>query len=211
MKQNQFGRSMIEMLGVLAIIAVLSVGGIAGYSKAMEKYKINKAINEYSYLLFGLLEHIDEIKNNPLGTGFSDLAISLKLVPSEWKKVSSRYLTDSLNNVINLKISDQRKFKNMFVFEIYFGRNVHSYKESQHSLHFCRELFNNLAIPLHSSTYAMHLWKQNTSKENSLYYGDSFCSAERKCLRDISVKKIESLCKSCTVDNTGSCSMYFLF
>ena len=38
------GRSMIEMLGVLAIIAVLSVGGIAGYSKAMEKFKVNKAI-----------------------------------------------------------------------------------------------------------------------------------------------------------------------
>ena len=30
---NSFGRSMIEMLGVLAIIGVLSVGGIAGYSK----------------------------------------------------------------------------------------------------------------------------------------------------------------------------------
>ncbi|MGN0912547.1 MAG: hypothetical protein ACI4OE_04535, partial [Alphaproteobacteria bacterium] len=28
----QGGKSMIEMLGVLAIIAVLSVGGIAGYS-----------------------------------------------------------------------------------------------------------------------------------------------------------------------------------
>ena len=28
---NQSGRSMIEMLGVLAIIGVLSVGGIAGY------------------------------------------------------------------------------------------------------------------------------------------------------------------------------------
>ena len=38
----QCGRSMIEMLGVLAIIGVLSVGGIAGYSKAMETYKINK-------------------------------------------------------------------------------------------------------------------------------------------------------------------------
>ena len=33
---------MIEMLGVLAIIAVLSVGGIAGYSKAMSAYKLNK-------------------------------------------------------------------------------------------------------------------------------------------------------------------------
>ena len=43
------GRSMLEMLGVLAIVGVLSVGGIAGYSKAMEQFnKTNykcKAIN----------------------------------------------------------------------------------------------------------------------------------------------------------------------
>ena len=45
---TQCGRSMIEMLGVLAIIGVLSVGGITGYSKAMEKFKINKTINEIS-------------------------------------------------------------------------------------------------------------------------------------------------------------------
>ncbi len=43
-QENQTGRSMIEMLGVLAIIGVLSVGGIAGYSKAMMKYRINKTI-----------------------------------------------------------------------------------------------------------------------------------------------------------------------
>ena len=49
MKQNQSGRSMIDMLGVLAIIGVLSVGGIAGYSKAMEKWKINKTLEGYSY------------------------------------------------------------------------------------------------------------------------------------------------------------------
>ena len=36
---NESGRSMIEMLGVLAIIGVLSVGGIAGYSRAMMKYR----------------------------------------------------------------------------------------------------------------------------------------------------------------------------
>ena len=39
---QETGRSMVEMLGVLAIIGVLSVGGIAGYSKAMFKYKISK-------------------------------------------------------------------------------------------------------------------------------------------------------------------------
>ena len=44
-KKLESGRSMIEMLGVLAIIGVLSVGGIAGYSKAMLKYKVNKTID----------------------------------------------------------------------------------------------------------------------------------------------------------------------
>ncbi len=47
---NQNGRSMIEMLGVLAIIGVLSVGGIAGYSKAMTKYRINKTIDQITQI-----------------------------------------------------------------------------------------------------------------------------------------------------------------
>ena len=47
---NCTGRSMIEMLGVLAIIAVLTVGGIAGYSKAMEKFKINKALQQITMI-----------------------------------------------------------------------------------------------------------------------------------------------------------------
>ena len=47
---NQNGRSMIEMLGVLAIIGVLSVGGIAGYSKAMMKYRVNKSVQQISLI-----------------------------------------------------------------------------------------------------------------------------------------------------------------
>ena len=46
MRNNEQGRSMIEMLGVLAIVGVLSVGGIAGYSKAMNKFKANKLIDQ---------------------------------------------------------------------------------------------------------------------------------------------------------------------
>lgn len=50
MKINEQGRSMIEMLGVLAIVGVLSVGGIAGYSKAMNKFKTNKVIDQVNML-----------------------------------------------------------------------------------------------------------------------------------------------------------------
>ena len=38
-KANESGRSMVEMLGVLAIIGVLSVGGVAGYHYAMDTLK----------------------------------------------------------------------------------------------------------------------------------------------------------------------------
>ena len=48
---SEKGRSMIEMLDVLAIIGVLSVGGIAGYSKAMEQYRINKAIDAIATII----------------------------------------------------------------------------------------------------------------------------------------------------------------
>ena len=50
MRVNEQGRSMIEMLGVLAIVGVLSVGGIAGYSKAMAKFKTNKVIDQVNML-----------------------------------------------------------------------------------------------------------------------------------------------------------------
>lgn len=43
---HESGRSMIEMLGVLAIIGVLSVGGIAGYSQAMAKFKVTKVTDQ---------------------------------------------------------------------------------------------------------------------------------------------------------------------
>ena len=43
MKQikQESGRSMVEMLGVLAVIGVLSVGGISGYTLAMNKHRAN--------------------------------------------------------------------------------------------------------------------------------------------------------------------------
>lgn len=40
-KMNQSGRSMIEMLGVLAIIGVLSVGGLAAYEAAVKRIEAN--------------------------------------------------------------------------------------------------------------------------------------------------------------------------
>lgn len=45
MKNTQKGRSMVEMLGVLAIIGVLSIGGIAGYTTSMNRYRANQIMD----------------------------------------------------------------------------------------------------------------------------------------------------------------------
>ena len=48
---NESGRSIIEMLGVLAVIGVLSVGGLAGYSQAMAKYKVTKITDQVQMIV----------------------------------------------------------------------------------------------------------------------------------------------------------------
>lgn len=54
LKNEQSGRSMVEMLGVLAIIGVLSVGGISGYSKAMAKFKLTKAQDQLTMMIMNI-------------------------------------------------------------------------------------------------------------------------------------------------------------
>ena len=80
-KTNEAGRSMIEMLGVLAIIGVLSVGGIAGYSKAMNKFKTNKVADNVSMLVANI-KTLYAQQNTYAGLS-NTTAISMGVVPDE--------------------------------------------------------------------------------------------------------------------------------
>ena len=84
---TQCGRSMIEMLGVLAIISVLSVGGIAGYSKAMEKFKINKTIQQITEIAANVQTLYMQQKDfNGLD---NTTAVQMGVVPDELETSSS--------------------------------------------------------------------------------------------------------------------------
>ena len=67
MKRNlmEFGRSMVEMLGVLAIIGVLSIMGIQGYKKAMMRIDVNEAWDSAQKFKVAveefLLFHLEEV------------------------------------------------------------------------------------------------------------------------------------------------------
>ncbi len=101
------GRSMVEMLGVLAIIGVLSVGAISGYSKAMIKYKLNKQSEQLTQILFSL-EHYREMlgrdRNNIANdTHVIPLLIKLNAIPLEMIKPNDNLrIYDVFGNYINI-------------------------------------------------------------------------------------------------------------
>ena len=90
MKTNQFGRSMVEMLGVLAIIGVLSIGAIAGYSKAMNKYKINKFTDQLSLIIATIkTEFSGRVSNSP----FTELEyLKKKAIPDNMRDKDGNFV-----------------------------------------------------------------------------------------------------------------------
>ncbi|MDO4162240.1 MAG: type 4 pilus major pilin [Pseudomonadota bacterium] len=106
--ENQRGRSMIEMLGVLAIIGVLSVGGIAGYSKAMNKFKTNKIADNISMIVANIRTLYAQQKN------FSGLdnktAISMGIIPDELgTDANSGELTNAFNGSVYVTACQENK------------------------------------------------------------------------------------------------------
>ena len=70
LKKLESGRSMVEMLGVLAIIGVLSVGGIAGYTLAMRKHRANAVldfVSKQSVMAYNLCQQ--KVLNGEIVTG----------------------------------------------------------------------------------------------------------------------------------------------
>lgn len=109
MRTNENGRSMIEMLGVLAIIGVLSVGGIAGYTKAMSKYRTNKVMDQLTMTVTNIRTMYAQ-QQTYAGLD-NNLAIDLGLVSDEMIKgkradaSSLNYDSDDLTNVFGGKVN----------------------------------------------------------------------------------------------------------
>ena len=118
---EQSGRSMIEMLGVLAIIGVLSVGGIAGYSKAMNKFKTNKVADNVSMLVANIKTLYAQ--QNSYAELDNESAVSMGVVPDELGTDASN-LTNALNGPVNIHVSGSTSSSNTNddkAFVIYFG------------------------------------------------------------------------------------------
>ena len=201
-KNLEKGRSMIEMLGVLAIIGVLSVGGISGYSRAMEKFKINKLVGEYSNVVFQLLEYKDNLlRSNPKNQVFiADIMAAMNIVPGGWVKMSGTTYSDSQGNYVVVYLLGGR---NLISFDMFLGgtsKNENGILVSTgFSEKLCTELLHNIALPLSSELFQVIV--ANSVNNWGIWntrFGAKYCgTAERKCIATATLSDFQEMCKSC--------------
>ena len=65
--QNEQGRTMLEMLGVLAIMGIITYGAIAGINYGMSSYKINQTYSEVQDVIHGVEDLYSWSKGYPTG------------------------------------------------------------------------------------------------------------------------------------------------
>ena len=211
---NCVGRSMIEMLGVLAIIAVLTVGGIAGYSKAMEKWKVNKLLSEYSMIIFGSMTYLEQIQNLTYD-GQGDVKIdataflqSLDLFPQSWNIKNNTYDNDTPHIFIDSYGNWGRIYSrnHKYTFTLVLGgltKSDEGYYAANYSPLLCTQLTENLAKPLSSVLYDLLLWRSKA--ESYRLYGSNYCNGQdRQCLSQTPLTAIHQYCSNC--NSEGSCS-----
>ena len=199
------GRSMIEMLGVLAIVGVLSVGGIAGYSKAMMKWKINKMIEDYTMLMTGLMEYHESLFKTYTGDygnkGLAQFIIDAKLVPETWKLVNKHFIADSLGNKINVYVNNAPK-GSVFTADVYIvpsGIN----KDSEYAYELCMALAKDVVYPIAANMGYASLFIENDASTNSgnfMVYTKSCYNSKFdrvKCVSEMTLSEISTICKSC--------------
>ncbi len=147
-KNLEKGRSMIEMLGVLAIVGVLSVGGIAGYTKAMQMYRSNK---QKSFLTTLFTSAID-LKPNLYSTLTS-------------KNTDITYVFDALNLIpegMTYKNNRIYDWDNNYIFINYGAADVKhedgsSHKQYQYLIGI-RVALNNNKLSLSAKDYCLNIF-----------------------------------------------------
>ena len=193
--KTQSGRSMVEMLGVLAIIGVLSVGAIAGYSKAMMKYKLNKHAEQMNQIMAAISRHTGSFKNLQGESFIEDAFILMGEIPQEMivKKDNGRMpdILDVFHNSISIQ---------------YYPKTSSLSEDKQHNriilVYYLSGADNNTATEVCRSLFV-------TAKEQSgellsiaagsigpnpayLYYGDKYCS--NNCIKNLSMNTIGNIC-----------------
>ena len=202
-RYKQSGRSMIEMLGVLAIIGVLTVGSIAGYSHAMRRHLLNKQREQISYILATIETQYDALKtslsNLPTSNNTS-LFINLGWIPEKMiEENNNSYIYDVFKNKALFWIN-QTTTSSKIGFYIYLN-NGNAFEQ-------CINLYQ-ATIPFSSSLWGIEIHRDAGYSAHLL--GDNYCyTGGSACIRNSTTpSNIARFCQACKDNNR--CNIYYIW
>ena len=191
------GRSMVEMLGVLAIIGVLSVGAISGYSKAMFKYKLNKQTTQIGYILDYLIANQDALKG--AGYHLKNILNKLGVLPNEMIKDNTEYAYDVFNSRVKLENHRAGLQDDVSKDGIALGVEINS---SNNASEICRN-FMTMAKARADDVSYVYVQKQEADESYSgsdIYYGNQ-ATGKNNYLRNMDMVTMDNTCKICADSN----------
>lgn len=208
---TQYGRSMIEMLGVLAIIGVLSVGGLAGYSKAIEMWKISRQKQQIAELFMQCINLKDDFlrEYNRTVEAVPTAAImdAMGVIPDGMKKLTNYHIKDLADNNIHIYFAESKWTDE-------FDQNK-QYSALEYLLIF--NIFNSEKSSTLSQQYCVTFLEQAQAFSSyikgvqSRASDDSYHGYNAKSIKIASAKpnEIHNFCKVCNSDKACTLVLYF--
>ena len=190
------GRSMVEMLGVLAIIGVLSVGAIAGYSKAMMKYRLNKSLEQTFYIIYLANEYKDEFKSSHTSSvGYIPYFIKMNLIPGDMiKKNVLNHVYDKLGHEMAVSEIGNGQTRT-------FSINARNLNNRETEIFYCQSIINHAKE--YENVTTLRIW---SSKGANYYFHNT---DNNKTLQTATLNQIRNACAH--VIEEGSLYMHINF
>ena len=186
------GRSMVEMLGVLAIIGVLSVGAMNGYSKAIFKYKLNKQAEQMNTVINAVAKYAHSFSTDFRNQNLTSYFIKLGEIPVEMvRENNTDYIYDIFGNkwYVFYLYNNNSDTMNLATDDSFLTKN------STQDLEICRNLIvtakENSANIYSVSTLSGY---QTEEEQKGVLYGDNACSSGRVCLKNMTLEQIYDIC-----------------
>ena len=213
--QNQQGRSMVEMLGVLAIIGVLSVGAVSGYSKAMRRYKLNKQSAQLTQLLNALYQYkaewtFDGQTKVDLIPYYEALGeIPKEMLTNQSSNSSGKIIYDVFNSAIQITTNGTWSMGHELLLS-YQIKNNNAFDICLNASNIASMFSNHLLYIGVAKTTANSSSNQFYAK----YFGNSYCKQAKdnqlgKCMSEMTMQNIADQCEFCKDSN--SCVFRFQF
>ena len=207
-KSHQSGRSMIEMLGVLAIIGVLSLGSISAYSQAMFKHRLNKMVDQYTELFTTINLLKDEfMKNFPHGQTLYPIISEMGKLPDGMKFTGNTFAYDVFNHSSEVR----RLTSGILVYISLSEQKNGQHATSEEARKICGYIYQYLFIPNRANISEIFFYHNDAQGEGSegLIYGDKGCKNGAKCLKNLTIGDIAAICNSYGADRESRLVVIF--